>query len=463
MGVTGLDVLTRNGKETREGFFIQPTLTKAKAATMALDAGFMANFTGGMYASPLYMSNGPGGKGVFFAVTLGNMVYALDETTGATVWSHSIGTPPGISFAGCGNTTGITSTPVIDAAKKIIYVAGVVNGAGGIVHEVHALSTDTGMPVAGWPVNLKTVTGATNFDGSIHNQRSALSLVNGVLYVAEGGHIGDCKAYHGWVFAINTATPTMNGAWTTGGNGEAIWASGGMASDGNGVFAVTGNANGGGATHADSEEVVHVTGLAQVNRTTGIFYPSDWRNMDQNDLDFGSVSPVVISVGGSSVIAATAKHGHFYLLDPANLGGMGGQKLDLQIAGGGMSIKTTPSAYKSTTGVHVVMTAGNAMCPMGSNGGLISILVTAPNAAKVAWCANGGNSNGPISTSTDGTNETVVWVYNGGLKGFDGDTGAMVANPAGNCGQVRSWTSPIAVKGRIIVGGDGKLCSWSAK
>jgi hypothetical protein len=392
------------------------------------------------------------------------MVYALDETTGATVWSHSIGTAPGIGFAGCGNTTGITSTPVIDAATKTIYVAGVVQGAGGIVHEVHALSTDTGMEKAGWPVNIKSVTGATNFDGSIHNQRSALSLVNGVLYVAEGGHIGDCKAYHGWIIAITTADPTKNGAWSTGGNGEAIWASGGMASAGDGVFAVTGNANGGGATHLDSEEVVHATGLAVVNRTTGIFYPNSWRSMDQGDLDFGSVSPVIITVPGANpatLVAATAKDGHFYLLNPANLGGMGGQLLDLSIAGGGMAIKSTPAAYKSSTGVHVVMTAGNTLCPAGSNGGVISVLVTAQNAAKVAWCAGGGNT-GPIATSTDGTNDTVVWNYNGGLRGYDGDTGATVISAQGNCGNVRSWTSPIAVKGRIVVGADGKLCSWSA-
>jgi hypothetical protein len=161
-------------------------------------------------------------------------------------------------------------------------------------------------------------------------------------------------------------------------------------------------------------------------------------------------------------VAATSKDGHFYLLNPANLGGMGGQLQDLTIAGGGMSIKTAPAAYVSGTGVHVVMTAGNTMCPAGQNGGLISILVAAgsPPKASVAWCTGGGNT-GPIATSTDGRAETIVWNYNGGLRGYDGDTGAMVASPAGNCGNVRQWTSPIAVKGRIVVGADGKLCSWS--
>src|SRR5262249_25147465 len=147
--------------------------------------------------------------------------------------------------------------------------------------------------------------------------------VGGILYVPYGGHIGDCSDYHGWVVAISTANPATAAAWATGGQGEAIWASGGMASDGNGVYAVTGNSTNGIPNHAYSEEVVHVTGLAQVNRATGIFYPTGWKGMDQGDLDFGSVSPVVISVGASTpgtLVAATAKDGHFYLLNPAQLG-----------------------------------------------------------------------------------------------------------------------------------------------
>jgi outer membrane protein assembly factor BamB len=101
-----------------------------------------------MWAAPLYMEQGPGNKGAFIVVTMSNNVYAIDETTGMTVWMHNIGTPPNTGFAGCGNDTGITSTPVIDAASRTIFVAGVVNN-GGVKHEIHALSADTGMEKAG--------------------------------------------------------------------------------------------------------------------------------------------------------------------------------------------------------------------------------------------------------------------------------------------------------------------------
>jgi len=46
------------------------------------------------HASPLYLENGPGGKGVFFVETIANDVFAFDETTGAVVWQRNIGPSP---------------------------------------------------------------------------------------------------------------------------------------------------------------------------------------------------------------------------------------------------------------------------------------------------------------------------------------------------------------------------------
>jgi hypothetical protein len=470
-GASGASVLTRNNHETRDGFFIQPTLTKAVAATMALDPTFNATFVGAMWASPLYMENGPGGKGAFIVAATNDNVYALDEATGATVWMHSIGAAPAKSGAGCGDVApvGITSTPVIDGATRTIYVAGGVGDANGIMrHEVHALDAETGDEKAGWPVNVSALKapGDVAFNTAAQNQRGALSLVNGTLYVPYGGHDGDCGQYRGWVVAIDAATPTKVAAWATGGFGEAIWAAGGMASTGDGVFAVTGNNLAGATTHADSEEVVHVTGLAQVNRTTGIFFPGSWRPMDQADADFGSSSPVAFQLGGSYTLAAVSKNGMFVLLNPANLGGMDGQlaKIDVAPETTAMSIAAALAAYTSTSGVHVVLNAGNttSFCPAGATGhGTISVAITpgSPPTAKVAWCAGGGSTS-PIATSTDGKNETVVWYLNGGLNAVDGDTGATLY-AGGTCVGVHQFSSPIAVKGRIIVGGDGNLCAWA--
>jgi len=474
---SGQSVLERNKHASRDGIFVQPTLTKAKAAMMAADTTFVPSLNastvaGGnnVWASPLYLQNGPGGKGAFFAVTTGNDVYALDETTGATIWTHNIGSSPTANGVSCGNIhpLGILSTPVIDAASRTIYVAGAIGTASISDHQVHALSVDDGSEKTGWPASVSKVTsGGLAFMPPPQNQRSALSLVGGKVYVAYGGHIGDCGPYHGWVVGIDANDPTMMGGWATGGQGEGIWAAGGMASDGTGVFALTGNNTAGVTTHLDSEEAVRVTGLGTL---TDSFYASPWKTMDSSDADLGASNPVYFELSGatpSKVLAVVSKDGHLYLLDAAHLGGMGGQKVDFMVANGTMSIHTAVASYTTAKGRYVVFgTDGGAVCPGGASQAVVSVLIApgAPPAPQVAWCAPlSGSTTGPISTTTDGTNDVVVWYMNGGkLNGVDGDTGASIFASTDTCAGVRQWTSPIAVNGRVVVTGDGHLCSWSA-
>jgi hypothetical protein len=481
-GSTGADqsVLERNKNPSRDGHFIQPTLTKTAAATMSQTSGFAASFNGTMYASPLYMENGPGGKGAFFAVTTGNDVYALDETTGAVVWMHNVGSSPQQSGAGCGsiNPIGIESTPVIDAASRTIFIGAAIGTSNIQRHEVHALSIDDGTEKTGWPVDVSTVpaSGGTTFMPQPENQRSALSLVGGTVYVAYGGHVGDCGPYHGWVVGIKADNPAMKGGWATGGQGEGIWAAAGMASDGNGVFASTGNrTGGGGSTHQDSEEVVRITGLGT---RADAFYPTTpmngttprWQAMDSADADIASVNPVYVEQSGSTpskMVLQLSKDGHLYILDAVALGGADGHKLDFMVTSTGMSIHTAPAAYRTSQGLYFVFstTMGANMCPGGVSGRAVVSLRIAPGSPpkpSIVWCAAMANTTtGPIATTTDGTSNAIVWFTSGGvLKGVDGDTGAEIVSN-GNCSNIQRWTSPIAVKGRIVAGGNGHLCSWS--
>jgi hypothetical protein len=214
-GVTAVvnSVYQRNNHPSRDGHFVQPALTKTAAATLAIDTTFAGNYTGSTWASPLYLENGPAGKGVFIVVTNGNDVFALDETTGSIVWTRNIGTPPGRSGAGCGDIfpIGIISTPVIDPQTRTIYVAGAIGTTTTITtHQIHALSPEDGSERAGWPVDVNGITsGTTTFTAPPQNQRSALSLVGGILYVAYGGHNGDCGNYRGWGGAPPVAWPPM--------------------------------------------------------------------------------------------------------------------------------------------------------------------------------------------------------------------------------------------------------------
>jgi hypothetical protein len=441
------------------------------AAKMARDTAFTATYTADMWASPLYIENGPAGKGAFFAVTTANNVIAFDETSGATLWTRSIGAPAMGSGGQCSraiNPLGILSTPVIDAQTRTIYAAGAIGDATGITgHIASAISIEDGTVRDGWPVNVGT---AVNFDAKYHNQRSALSLVGGILYVAYGGFVGDCNNYHGRVVAINT-TNRMAAGWATGGVGEAIWAPGGLASDGTGVFAVTGNRTmGDSATHADSEEIVRVTGMATVaNDSTNVFFPSSWRSMDSSDADFGVINSVYVEVPGatpSTILVGLTKDGHMFLLNSKKLGGMGGQLVDFQVASGAMSVYGAPTAYRTAMGTHVAFATKNpSMCPGAAGAAaVVSVLIPAgaPPMPRVQWCAPmAGDITGPIATTTDGTSDAVVWyMSNGKLTGVDGDSGTSVFTSSDTCAVTR-WTSPIAVKGRIVVGGTRQLCSWS--
>jgi len=473
-------VLERNKHASRDGNFLQPTLTKTRAASMALTPNFTATYTGQMWATPLYAENGPGNQGAFFAATINNDVIAFDETTGRTLWTKNLGAP--VQVRVCGGTpyptVGIFGTPAIDATSRTLYVVS-PSGTGSIMgFSVHALSLEDGAEKMGWPKDVGQM--IPGFAAAKQNQRSALSLVNGVLYIGFGGHWGDCSPYQGRILAINVSNPTQTGNWATSGERAAIWAPGGMASDGNGVFAITGDGpRAGGSTHQpgglqDSNVVLRATGLAVVDRSAAnYYYPSRWDAMDRADADFGSNSPVYLTIPGApkpGYVAAASKDGHFYLLDAKNLGGMDGHLTDLPFSTGDMSVRTSLSSYATAAGVFVALsTEQGAMCPGGGGSRAvmgISLPVMGTNVRPaVAWCATMANGGpyAPIATTTDGTANPIVWFMSGTkLVGVDGTNGTPVVTATGDCAGVMRFTAPIAVKGRIITGGDGKLCSWSA-
>src|SRR4051794_25536543 len=200
IAATGPSVVRYNNNLSRDGVFVQPTLTKARAATMVRDASFDGTVSGNVYASPLFVDGTPG---VFVIATENNQVSVLDENTGRPVWQRSYGQSAGRSGAGCGNIApiGITGTPVIDVATRTIYFNAAIGTSTTITdHVIHAVSLDDGSERPGWPVSAKSITSAgETFNPVVHNQRSALLLAGGILYVAYSGHFGDCGSYRGWL------------------------------------------------------------------------------------------------------------------------------------------------------------------------------------------------------------------------------------------------------------------------
>jgi hypothetical protein len=224
----GASVLQFHHHPNRDGFYVDPAITEASAATMHRDTTFDGTVDGDVYAQPLYVEDGPGGKGAFYVATENDVVVALDETTGLPVWQRSVGTPAMQTGSGCGDVwpIGVTGTPAIDLATRLLVLSAVTADASGNVatHTIHALSIDDG--TERWSLDVSTLTDAfgRRFSPQAQGQRSAVLIAGGVAYVAYGGNAYDCGAYHGWLVGVPLAGPEGEKHYTTQVQGAGMWA-----------------------------------------------------------------------------------------------------------------------------------------------------------------------------------------------------------------------------------------------
>src|SRR5882724_2652316 len=228
---------------SRDGLYIDSTFTPSAAASVTRDLNFNGTISGNVYAQPLYIENGPGGASMVIVVTESNNAYALNALTGAVIWQRNLGAPV-TSGLPCGNINplGITGTPVVDLASRSLFFDAMIDGATK-KHFIYSLNVDTCATNPGWPVDVNATAtyNGISFTSLVQNERGGLALVNGIVYVAWSGHLGDCGTYHGWVVGVPINNPSNVGAWATTAIGGGIWGHGGVASDGTNMFVVTGN------------------------------------------------------------------------------------------------------------------------------------------------------------------------------------------------------------------------------
>ncbi len=474
------DVLQHHLHGTRDGWYVDPHLTPAAAATMHRDPTFHAPLPGPTYAQPLYVTQGPGGRAAFIVATEQNRVVALDARDGAPLWVRHLGTPVPRAQLPCGNLDplGITGTPVIDPEARSIYVAATTTADGGVTTQQHifALALEDGATRPGWPLEVSGLRAQGRaFTATVQQQRSALLLQAGRLYVPYGGHFGDCGDYHGWVVAVPVDQPTGATAWVTAARGGGSWAPGGISTDGAWLFAATGNTFGA-RTWGGGEAVIRLgPGATFSGEPRDYFVPSNWPHLDAADLDVGGSGPVVLEVPGatpSQVVVALGKNGVAYVLDRQNLGGLGtgdgttGEGVQSRHVASGPII-TAAAAYTVASGTYVVFTATGTGrgCP-GTPGNLVALKLgaTAPPTITVAWCADTPGRGAPIVTTTDGASDPIVWSVgaesSNRLYAFNGETGAVLfagGGPADQMRLIRRFQTPIAVNGRIVVAADQEL------
>jgi outer membrane protein assembly factor BamB len=300
---------------------------------------------GQVYAEPLFL-----GDSVFVA-TENNSIYALNISTGAVIWRQNFGSPVLGSVLPCGDIdpSGITGTPVVNPSSRLIYAVAFLNPPH---HVLFAIGVDDGK------IRFQQKVDPQGMDPTVQQQRAALSLANGYVFVPYGGLDGDCGDYHGWVVGVpaNGSGEAISYQVPTSREGG-VWAASGAAIDSSGnLFIATGNGESSTSfDHGDS-----VIELSPSLQELGFFAPSNWAQLNAADTDLGSVGPVFVS---GHTLFQIGKEGVGYLLNASALGGIGGQLFSANVcsgAYGGLAYSQSYVFIPCTDGLVAVKVTGSS-------------------------------------------------------------------------------------------------------
>jgi polyvinyl alcohol dehydrogenase (cytochrome) len=338
----------------------------AEPAAGLLAIAWRRHLDGAVYGQPLVVGS------TVIAATEGDSVYGLDRTSGRVLWRVRLGTPVPLSKLPCGdiNPLGITGTPVYDPATGLVYAVAETTG---YHHMLAGIAVSSGK--LRFLRNIRTPDGHPFAD----QQRPALALDRGRVYVAFGGLAGDCGPYigsivgipvsgHGAMVSYRVPTTRQGGMWEAGGPV--------VAPDGT-IYIASGN---GAALAPPWDGSDSVTALTPSLRRTGIFAPTTWPADNAHDLDLGSSSPALLSDGQ---ILTVGKRGVGYLLNADHLTGVGSQVAEAPVcsAYGGMAVVGT---------VVYVPCEGGGMAAVNTSGSTIKVLWRGPAAAEGSPVLGGG-------------------------------------------------------------------------
>jgi len=428
-------------------------------------AAFSPRLDGDVYAQPLYLPGllvGGARHDVLFVATQSNSLYALDAATGVELWRTALGTPVPQSRQQCGNisTIGVVSTGVIDPATGTLYAVAFTSD-GSLQFRLNALDVTTGRQRAGYPANIApAAVGGSTFDARTTGQRGALQFDGGRVFVPFGGLYGDCGIYHGWVVGIDAATPTRQTAFATPGRGSGIWAPGGMSMDEAGrLYVATGNSTplGGSTPGSMGERVIRLGGGAAgptvSTATASYFEATDARMLDLQDLDIGSVAPLVLPpiAGAPRMVWQGGKAGVSYLFNREDLGGAGGQLFQARYFSGGNFGAAATWSNGAQTYVFAPGRGTRAGC--SGSGGVMALRVNGL-ALATAWCSGSVSNPSAPAVSSNGNSDGVLWVAGTSpatLRAVDIATGVEIFADAPP--SVRQWTPIVVADGRVYVTG----------
>jgi hypothetical protein len=282
---------------------------------------------------------------------------AVDCTTWSAAPCNGSGSSP------LGRYIGVTGTPVIDLLlyPYILFVVSAVKTSSGVGYYLFAVNVTTGAVepaattlIAGsvngqtpgtkcnstYPSSGQVSFNSTSSSTSNHIQRSALLLLNGVVYIGFSPYPE--ASNNGWLFgyqynSLGTFSQTAVFNSTPYGTGGGIWGSGaGPATDGTFIYTATGN-----GTFQVQEDFPSELGDSLLKLTSGLvlsdyytpsnvltfppIYPETKPGLCPSDVDFGSggvllVPPTYFTYNNANIVVNADKQSNFYVANSANLG-----------------------------------------------------------------------------------------------------------------------------------------------
>jgi len=475
-----VNVTQFHNHESRDGLYIDSAFTQSAAVNLTRDLNFDGTIVGNVYAQPLYIENGPGGKAMIIVATESNNVYALDAGHGTIIWQRNVGEPVSADDLICTklDSIGITGTPVVDLASRELFLDAMITPDSGTTkkHLILSLNVDTGDINPGWPVDVEATAtyNGIHFDPSIQQQRPALGIVGNILYVGYGSMV-DCSPFHGWLVGVALDNPASVTAWAAATNthGGAIWGVGGIASDGKNPFVITGNTFNPPNWEGGEAVIRFQPGPIFSGSSADYWVPENWLDLDSSDSDLGSSGPLLVDVPDatpSHLVVALGKDRNAYLVNRDNLGGISPPIAVSQVASS--VILQAAVTYRTKQSTYVAFRANN-----DGNTVLSAFHITPTNPPAIAsgWniTRNNGGCGSPFVTSTDGNNNMIVWVVgtedhltagDQRLHGYDGDTGAVIYDGGGPnelmAGTHYYSTTGIVARGHIYIAGDNKVYAF---
>jgi outer membrane protein assembly factor BamB len=445
------------GNSRTDSDTVDPTiagLSSAPAWNDSLDAG--------VYGQPLVYD------ATVYVGSENDTVYAIAATTGKVLWSLSIGqaattsvidSAPTLS-GGCGDISplGITGTPVIDAAAHEIFVAEETMVGGDswpdIQHWLVAVSLDTHQVLWHRQIDPPNGNQAADYYIPAEQQRPALTLLDGRIYVEFGGLNGDCGQYHGDVVDVPESGTGALAVYQVPAQREgAIWGTGGAFVSATGdLYVATGN--GSSNSLSDYDEGNSVVEVSPTLGRLGYWAPSNWVQLNDEDWDLGSSGPV--AVPGTSLLFVAGKpaaNGSFgYLMSDAPLGGIGHGAFTGPLCPGGGAFGADATA--------VIGTGANlrtyVYAPCGSGTEAVLVDASAMTFTR-AWSPSTGSPDGPPIVAGG-----LVWAVDwkaGQLYAMNPSTGHVVLQRP--TGPLEHFATPAVGDATLFVPTQNGVEAWA--